>query len=87
MASILACHAGDPGSIPGGGDFSFCCWVSFLFFFTLTPGLCKPNHNHREVSHFNLRGPEGEWGVVAGEVVMTSLAGGSRLVHCFSVSV
>ena len=28
MVSIPACHAGDPGSIPGNGDF-------FFFFYTI----------------------------------------------------
>ena len=33
VVSIPACHAGDPGSIPGlGAFFSFCCSVFFVFF-------------------------------------------------------
>ena len=36
VARISACHAGDPGSIPGLGDFFeytvfFACWISYSF--------------------------------------------------------
>ena len=39
MVSIPACHAGDPGSIPGLGVFVFCL-LSFLSFW---PGLSYPH--------------------------------------------
>ena len=35
MVSIPACHAGDPGSIPGREDFVLC---SFVFVVTLVVG-------------------------------------------------
>ena len=31
VVSILACHAGDPGSIPGGGIFGYATFVSFSY--------------------------------------------------------
>jgi hypothetical protein len=39
VVSIPACHAGDPGSIPGNGVF-FCIFVSFYFFLSVLPGPC-----------------------------------------------
>jgi hypothetical protein len=52
VARISACHAGDPGSIPGLG-VNFCCWFdcSFysgqLFFLHKSSGQVKPKNYHK----------------------------------------
>jgi hypothetical protein len=35
VASIPACHAGDPGSIPGRGAFSLCFFFFYTYYFRL----------------------------------------------------